>query len=135
MAAWHHITHTPMLNLTASEISQLGLPTSSAQFPNHAGGVRTIYDAICGLADYQKGYFGYLESSHQLHCLEAIWQRHHYDKDPTNPLYALMAQKIAELPEIEEAHFEHCVDVIRQRLMCTADDSVSCFNDEKTPLS
>ena len=31
------------------------------------------------------------------------------------------------MPEIEEAHLEHCVDVIRQRLMCTADASVVTF--------
>jgi hypothetical protein len=38
-----------------------------------------------------------------------------------------MASKIADLPDIEEAHLEHCVDVIRQRLMCTADASIVTF--------
>ena len=78
-------------------------------------------------ADTTQGYVGYLESAHQLHCLQAIWGRHHYDKDPENPLYAHMAAKIKEMPDIEEAHLEHCVDVIRQRLMCTADASIVTF--------
>ena len=55
----------------------------------------------------------------------AIWERHHYDKNPS--LFPELDAKIKEMPDIEEAHFEHCVDVIRQRLMCTADASIVTF--------
>jgi hypothetical protein len=39
----------------------------------------------------------------------------------------MYAQKIAELPDIMEHHFEHCVDVLRQQLMCTADPGMVTF--------
>ncbi|KAF1968281.1 hypothetical protein BU23DRAFT_480704, partial [Bimuria novae-zelandiae CBS 107.79] len=107
MAAWNHLTVTPALNLTADEISQLGLSTDSVQWPKSPGGVRIISSMGC---------IGYLESAHQLHCLH-----------PTNPLYTHTASKIAEMPAIGEAHLEHCVDVIRQRLICTADTSIVTF--------
>ena len=97
LAAWNHITDTPAMNLTADEISRLGLSTDSVQWPKSTGG----------------GYIAFLESAHQLHCLQSLWMRHHYDKNPDLPIYAEMREKIESMPDIEEAHFEHCVDVIR----------------------
>jgi hypothetical protein len=43
MEAWDSITVTPALNLTADEVSQLGLSTDSVQWPNSAGGVCFFY--------------------------------------------------------------------------------------------
>lgn len=40
--AWEQITMTPALNLTADELSQLGLSTDSVQWPESAGGVRPL---------------------------------------------------------------------------------------------
>ena len=97
LAAWNHITDTPAMNLTASELSRMGLSTDSVQWPKSAGG----------------GYIAYLESAHQLHCLQSLWMRHHYDKNPDLEIYKEMREKIESMPDIEEAHFEHCVDVIR----------------------
>jgi hypothetical protein len=43
MASWDHLSVTPALNLTAAEISQLGLSTDSVQWPKRAGGVRVLH--------------------------------------------------------------------------------------------
>jgi Mycotoxin biosynthesis protein UstYa len=54
-----------------------------------------------------------------------LWEDHHYRKYPE--LFPEHIAKMKELPEVMEHHYEHCVDSIRQRLMCTADDAVVTF--------
>ncbi|ORY67104.1 uncharacterized protein BCR38DRAFT_387461 [Pseudomassariella vexata] len=106
---WEHITTHPVLNLTAEEVTSQGLSIDSAQYPKSLGG----------------GYMGYVESSHQLHCLHTLWATKHLIKYPE--LFPNMLAKQQEDPELEDAHFEHCVDVVRQRLMCTADPAIVTF--------
>jgi hypothetical protein len=53
--------------------------------------------------------------THQLHCLHYIWQDHHSAAFPE------VQRKMAEIPEMYERHYEHCVDYIRQSLMCHFD--------------
>src|ERR1700753_4123246 len=72
-----------------------------------------------------QGYIAHLESVHQIHCLQALWEDHHYHKYPE--LFPGHGKMLRELPEITERHFEHCVDVIRNRLMCTADTQLVTF--------
>jgi len=55
-------------------------------------------------------YYGGLEVFHQLHCLDTIRQARHPEKYPNM--------------HFTEAHISHCVDIIRQSLMCNADISV-----------
>lgn len=74
---------------------------------------------------WPQGYLAYLESAHLLHCLEALWEDHHYQRRPE--LFPLLKQKLTELPDIMEHHFEHCVDVLRQQLMCNANSGVVTF--------
>lgn len=65
---------------------------------------------------------------HQLHCLNALrggyWASHHA---------ALQGIKLRDedLPvDIQESHMRHCVDLIRQSLMCMADTTLEVV-DEK----
>jgi hypothetical protein len=39
---WHHLTHTDALNLTAEEVSKMGLSLDSVQFPPELGGVSIL---------------------------------------------------------------------------------------------
>ncbi|KAF2804554.1 uncharacterized protein BDZ99DRAFT_397559 [Mytilinidion resinicola] len=112
LARWHHITHTGPLNITREEMEGLELSTDAVQYPEEFGG----------------GYVAYLESAHQLHCLQALWEDHHWNTKPhLRHLFPVLATKLATEPDITEAHFEHCVDVLRNRLMCTADASLVTF--------
>jgi hypothetical protein len=62
-----------------------------------------------------------VEGVHQLHCLYAIWRDHHLYYFPKD-------QHIKDTrPAFYERHYEHCVDIIRQRLMCTADSGLVTF--------
>ena len=109
MERWEELTSHPALNLTAREISELGLTTDSVQYPKSVGG----------------GYMGYLESTHQLHCLHTLWVTKHMTKYPE--LFPEMVERVRKDAEIEDAHFEHCIDIIRQRLECTADPAIVTF--------
>jgi Mycotoxin biosynthesis protein UstYa len=62
-----------------------------------------------------------MEGSHHLHCLHAIWKDHHISKFPED------LKEKADMPHIHELHFEHCVDMIRQQLMCNFDTGLITF--------
>ncbi|OAG06623.1 uncharacterized protein CC84DRAFT_1088765, partial [Paraphaeosphaeria sporulosa] len=65
---------------------------------------------------------------HQLHCLNALrggyWASHHA---------AVQGHKLVDedLPvDIQESHIRHCIDLVRQSLMCQADTTLEVV-DEK----
>lgn len=62
-----------------------------------------------------------VEAVHQLHCLFALWKDHHIQ------YFEHELSQRAESPAYYETHYEHCVDIIRQRLMCTADPGMVTF--------
>lgn len=64
---------------------------------------------------------GLLEGAHYLHCLNSIWQHHHLSYFPS------VQEEMDELPDIHEKHFEHCIDMLRQKLVCDADPGIITF--------
>lgn len=64
---------------------------------------------------------GLLESAHYVHCLNSIWQHHHLSYFPD-----VQAEQRSR-PEVDELHFEHCIDMLRQKLMCDADPGIITF--------
>jgi len=68
-----------------------------------------------------QGYLAQVEAVHHLHCLYAIWRDHHLEYFPIDQ------NKKDTRPAFYERHYEHCVDIIRQRLMCTADPGLVTF--------
>lgn len=109
IAKWHHLTRPGPLNITAEEMTRLGQSLDAVQyFPGFRG-----------------GYLAYLESAHQLHCLEALWENHHYANHAH--LFPDLTEKLRMPPDIMKSHYEHCVDVIRNQLMCTADSQLVTF--------
>ncbi|KAI1108878.1 hypothetical protein F5Y14DRAFT_458896 [Nemania sp. NC0429] len=61
------------------------------------------------------GYFGQLSAYHHLHCLKYIRQVLHPDYYDTNTTD-------------RDEHVDHCIDDIRQALMCHADTSIVTFD-------
>ncbi|KAI8945736.1 hypothetical protein F4801DRAFT_567223 [Xylaria longipes] len=60
-------------------------------------------------------YVGYLESLHMLHCLKRIYQSHHQEH------YREQQRDGA----FTTAHLYHCLDVLREGIMCNADVSIN----------
>lgn len=93
-----------LLTLSKDEIALTGYPDSVAKFP----------DSVVSGDRYPAVTIG----RHQLHCLQFLWSDHHLD-------YYKSRRKFRELyPARYEGHFEHCVDYLRQRLMCHYDLTV-----------
>jgi Mycotoxin biosynthesis protein UstYa len=110
-------------------MTKLGHSLDAVQYPPEMGGVSFPVFYLSSSSNdrfypYQ-GYLAYLESAHQLHCLQALWEDHHFAKYPH--LFPGLAEKLRTQPNITEYHYEHCVDVIRNRLMCTADSQLVTF--------
>jgi hypothetical protein len=71
------------------------------------------------------GYVAILESTHHLHCLNVLRQASHFDY-PCYRAQGLESGKgvFADSEELVRFHFSHCLEMLRQRLMCTADTNV-----------
>lgn len=106
-AAWHSVMEYGMIGVEASEIEAVGHNLSTAShFPEAVGG----------------GYIAVAVGTHQLHCLHYIWQDHHQS------YFKEVQQKIKDIPEMYERHYEHCVDYIRQSLMCNFDATLVTYD-------
>lgn len=107
-----------LIAVTADDILRVGHNLSVVQFPPAAGG----------------GYMAATVGTHQLHCLHYIWKDHHRGYFPD------LRQKIADMPEVYELHYEHCIDYIRQGVMCNFDTGIIPYswvgnNNNPTPNS
>jgi hypothetical protein len=79
---------------------------SAVQFPPEIGG----------------GYAAIASGTHALHCLHYIWQDHYSELIPE------VKQNQADIPEMYERHYEHCVDYMRQYIMCKFDTTLIPLN-------
>lgn len=105
--AWKSIMQYGMIAVSASDYERVNHSTRTAvQFPREAGG----------------GYVATAIGTHQLHCLHYIWQDHHRNYFPD------VLRKTEEIPELYERHYEHCVDYIRQSLMCNFDVGIVTYD-------
>ena len=85
-----------MISVSAEDILRSGYNLSAAKFPPEAGG----------------GYMGVATTTHQLHYLHYVWADHHISYFPS-----VQAVKNTT-PKMHELHYEHCIDYVRQSLMC-----------------
>ncbi|KAI1822698.1 hypothetical protein F4861DRAFT_377593 [Xylaria intraflava] len=104
--AWYDIMKYGMISVSKEDIERVHHPGWSAQFPAEAGG----------------GYIAATIGTHQLHCLHYIWQDHYIEYFPKTQ------DKKQRVPELYERHYEHCVDYIRQSLMCQFDTGIIPYN-------
>ncbi|KAG2148192.1 uncharacterized protein EDB93DRAFT_1145053 [Suillus bovinus] len=62
------------------------------------------------------GYMASMEAAHQLHCVNLLRKASWYD----------YYQSIGDVafqnsPDVIRLHFDHCIDMVRQNIMCNAD--------------
>lgn len=96
-AAWDSLLKNFNLRLTESEMRSLGKMDDNLPLPDG-------------------GYFGSLTVFHQLHCIERV-QKALYPK-------YYWADLNDEEAFLNLGHSEHCLDVLRQSIMCNADTSM-----------
>ncbi|OSX59827.1 hypothetical protein POSPLADRAFT_1149671 [Postia placenta MAD-698-R-SB12] len=61
------------------------------------------------------GYLATLEVTHQLHCLNMLRKRTYFEH------YAADDVSILAGPEAYRTHLDHCIEMLRQVVLCTAD--------------
>ncbi|KDR76723.1 hypothetical protein GALMADRAFT_33089, partial [Galerina marginata CBS 339.88] len=109
-AAWQKISQDGKLKYTRLTLNQLQAigkddTPSKVRFREEDGG----------------GYAAALEVSHQLHCLDLLRKysyREYYEKFDK----AFLAP-----PDFFRLHLDHCVEILRQNLMCSADGGMITF--------
>ncbi|KAI2637706.1 hypothetical protein GGS26DRAFT_544846 [Hypomontagnella submonticulosa] len=95
--AWSHLLRSTMVKLSEDEMRMMN-KTSIA-----------LRDGT--------GYIGYLESLHMLHCVKRIYQSRHAE------YYAGLQNSNA----FTTGHLDHCLEVLRQGIMCNADVAINTF--------
>jgi hypothetical protein len=100
--AWKDVLKYGAINVSAEDITRIGHNLTAVQFPE----------------DVADGYLAVAVGTHQLHCLHYLWQDHHMSYFPET-----IANKEG-VPEMYERHYEHCVDYIRQGIMCNFDPGI-----------
>jgi hypothetical protein len=107
--AWDSIKQYGIISATEEDLIRIsrshGLETAS-KFPTIAGG----------------GYVAMTMGTHQLHCLFWLWRDHHRSYFPE------MLKNKEAIPEMYERHFEHCIDYVRQSIMCNFDMGLLTFD-------
>ncbi|KAF5866552.1 hypothetical protein ETB97_011437 [Aspergillus alliaceus] len=78
-------------------------------------------DAARLTPEYGGGYIGFLEVSHQLHCLNMMRQAMHQDYYNNPDFPEQRAAVFTDRPFTVKMHLQHCVEILRQNIMCNAD--------------
>ena len=110
-AAWHELLSLGTISASSSDVSATGqIPNaSSVVFPPSVASAAGRYVAVAG-------------GAHHLHCLHYLWQDHHLGSFPEQ------TRTKNAVPEMYERHYEHCVDYLRQGIMCQYDTGIIPYN-------
>ena len=106
-ALWYRVGQIGAMSITSDEVERLGKdPTLVVKWPEEAGG----------------GHVASVEVFHHLHCLNFIrkstYRAYYNDKDIS---FTESEAKIRR-------HQDHCIDMIRQAIMCTGDVGLMTYN-------
>ncbi|KAL5366465.1 hypothetical protein BJX96DRAFT_169954 [Aspergillus floccosus] len=106
-AAWHQLTEVRHVSISPEIMAAIDKSNSNAvQLPDG-------------------NYLGATEVFHQLHCLNLIRQhsyKEYYDVDGRRP------PGLTDSPATLRKHLDHCIDILRQNIMCNGDASVITHN-------
>ncbi|KAJ6783184.1 hypothetical protein PWT90_07875 [Aphanocladium album] len=96
-AAWSRLDDIKVMSVTKDDVLKSGSDLDSVKVPEEYGG----------------GYLASLEVTHQLHCLATYWD-----------YYQFRSVEFSDEPAMVRTHLDHCVEILRQNLMCKADGAV-----------
>jgi len=106
--AWMSIMRYGEFSVPGSEILRVGHNLTAVQFP-------------AAISGHEGEYPVFASGTHGIHCLHYIWQDHHISVLPE------VSKLKSDIPEMYERHYEHCVDYIRQYIMCKFDTTIIPF--------
>jgi len=101
---------------------ELGVDYHAARVPNEEAGKSGLAsDQVKIKEEYGGGYPAHVEGLHHLHCLNLLrkslsWNFEYYQKQGLGPF--------SNDANILKHHVTHCLDILRQQLMCTVDNGV-----------
>ena len=107
-AAWSRVTDIGVFGLSESNFRRIN-PTygeSAVRLPDGRGGQKA----------------GSLEVFHQLHCLNFLRQSTHME------YYRSRVISFQDEPETVRTHIDHCIEMLRQSIMCQSDLGVLTYN-------
>lgn len=107
--AWSRISALYPIRISDQEMNFIGKPGTAVQYPREEGG----------------GYMGELEVFHQLHCLNLlriqVYRDYYTSLSPVPPIF-----RVNET--VRRSELDHCVDILRQSIMCTGDVTIATAN-------
>ncbi|MCJ1308697.1 hypothetical protein MMC25_002351 [Agyrium rufum] len=110
-AAWERISHIGMHALTRQEVEDIGKNATEC--------AKTMPDWGYG----PDTFMGEVDVFHQLHCLDALRRTNVLNYD-----YYWGKNWGYEPPVMFESHVDHCIDILRQNIMCNADMDMLTYN-------
>ncbi|CEJ81373.1 hypothetical protein VHEMI01504 [[Torrubiella] hemipterigena] len=102
-AAWAGIMNQSLILITEDEMKRINQPIENAY--GHDG-----------------KYFAFVEVFHQLHCLNLVRKFIHRESYPDYTSFH-------DDPGMVDYHVDHCLDVLRQKIMCDSDIDLIVYND------
>ncbi|KAI5855374.1 hypothetical protein BZA05DRAFT_334278, partial [Tricharina praecox] len=102
--AWNAIVPLYLIRIPAAAIPHLNKSATAATFP--------------GSSDY----LGTVDAFHQLHCVNLVRKYTYAD------YYKDIDIAWRDPPDMLRTHVDHCIDVLRQKIMCDADVSVITYS-------
>ncbi|KGO46103.1 Protein of unknown function DUF3328 [Penicillium expansum] len=105
--AWDEILHPEggLVRLSKEQIDKVKASEYAAEYTEDMGG----------------GYIGSIEALHQLHCLNMLRQVTYLD------YYLPKKKEWRDDPQTLRFHLDHCIDMIRQKLMCSPDVGIITY--------
>ncbi|KAI1136544.1 hypothetical protein F5Y05DRAFT_414804 [Hypoxylon sp. FL0543] len=103
---WTALLRVGMMSLNEEEVRRVGASPDAVRLPPDSGG----------------GYMAYLASHHHLHCLYILHQSLHKDYYQTRSVVWNMSA------EMRHSHWDHCIEALRQYVICNADTTVVTHN-------
>ncbi|KAJ8586434.1 hypothetical protein M405DRAFT_795536 [Rhizopogon salebrosus TDB-379] len=108
-ATWDRVSsNVGPMRMTLEDMQKAGEPASPSKvrYPDKVGG----------------GFMVSLESAHVLHCLNLLRKVTWFE------YYGPIEPSFQNAPEIVRMHIDHCIETIRQNIMCNADVTMVTWN-------
>ncbi|KZT69728.1 hypothetical protein DAEQUDRAFT_726394 [Daedalea quercina L-15889] len=107
-AAWDRISNLKPLSIFEDDLTKIGRNSRPSMVKYH--------EAFSG------GYVATIEIAHHMHCLNMLRKRTYWD------YYAPLDDSYQRNPDFYRVHLDHCIELLRQSLMCTADVGLITFD-------
>ncbi|KAI1126956.1 hypothetical protein F5Y10DRAFT_266668 [Nemania abortiva] len=107
--AWEVLTHMNASGVTGDVVDRVGKSRIAMKYSEEEGGL----------------YFAGIEVFHQMHCLNIIRQFTYLDyyMRPEN-----LPMSFTDPEPILRSHIDHCIDMLRQALLCQGDVGIVTYN-------